>query len=104
MVLTYITNLILYSNQNHIRNIGLFGGNGTSRVGYFIGMHRDLRIRKAVVVTVSSSEFNTISLNSKISKVVSYIQYNKAWERIYVILRILYLVFRFFVLQIVTNQ
>ena len=48
--------------------------------GYFIGMHRDLRMRKALLATVSSSEFSTMSLNSKLSKVVSYIQDKKAWE------------------------
>ena len=31
-----------------------------------------------------------MALNSKISKVVSYIQDNKAWERIYVILKIMF--------------
>ena len=46
-------------------------------VGYIIGMHRYFRMRKSLLATVSSAEFNTISLNSKLSKVVSYIQDNK---------------------------
>ena len=46
--------------------------------GYFIGMHRDLRMIKALLATVSSAEFNTIILNSKLSKVVSYIHDKKA--------------------------
>ena len=54
--------------------------------GYFIGIHRYLRMRKARIATVSSDEFNTMSLNSKLSTVVSYIHDNKAWERIYVLL------------------
>ena len=58
--------------------------------GYLIGMHRDLRIRKALLATVSSIEFNTMSLNSKISKVVSYTQGKKSWDRIYVILKLLF--------------
>ena len=58
--------------------------------GYFIEMHRYLRMRKALLVIVSSAEFNTMALNSKLSKVVSYIQDNKSWERIYVILKILF--------------
>ena len=58
--------------------------------GYFVGMHRDLRVRKALLSTSSSAEFNTTSLNSKLYKVVSYIQYNKAWERIYVLLKIIF--------------
>ena len=52
-------------------------------------MHRDLRMRKALFSTVSSAEFNTMAMNSILSKVVSYIQDNKAWERIYVLLKIL---------------
>ena len=47
----------------HNRNIGLFSGNDTRMVGYFTGMHRDLRIIKALLATVSSAEFNTMALN-----------------------------------------
>ena len=53
-------------------------------------MHRDLRTRKALIATVSSDESNTMALNSKKSKVVSYIQDKKAWESIYAIMRILF--------------
>ena len=52
--------------------------------GYFIGIHRYLHTRKAILTTVYSAEFNTMALNSKLSKLVSYIQENKAWERIYI--------------------
>ena len=55
----------------HNRNIGLFSGNDTRMAGYFIGMHTDLRTRKALLATVSSAEFSTMTLNSKLSKVVS---------------------------------
>ena len=58
--------------------------------GYFIGMHRDLGMRKALLDTVSSAEFNTMALNSKLSKVVSYIQDKKSWERIYFLLKIIF--------------
>ena len=58
--------------------------------GYFIGMHRYLRMRKAVLATVSSAEFSTMTLNSKLSKVVSYIQDKKASERIYVLLKMIF--------------
>ena len=58
--------------------------------GYFIGMHRDLLIRKALLSTVSSAEFNTMALNSKLSKLVSYIQDNTYWEIIYVLFKILF--------------
>ena len=47
-------------------------------------------MRKALLVIVSSAEFNTMALNSKLSKVVSYIQDKKAWERIYVLLKIIF--------------
>ena len=69
----------LKSYEFHHRNIGLFSGNDTKMAGYFIGMHRDFRMRKALLATVSSAEFSTMKLNSKLSKVVSYIQYRKAW-------------------------
>ena len=78
------------SYEFHNRNIGLFSGNGTITARHLIGIHRYLRTRKALLVTVYSDEFNTISLNSKLSKVVSYIQDNKACERIYVLLKILF--------------
>ena len=57
--------------------------------GYFIGMHRALRMRKSLLATVSSAEFNTMALNSKLSKVVSYIQDKKASDKIYVLMKIL---------------
>ena len=83
-----IVNSISY--EFHNRNIGLFSGNDTRMAGYFIVMHRDLRTRKALLATVSSAEFSTMKLNSKLSKVVSYIQDKKAWEIIYVLLKILF--------------
>ena len=78
------------SYEFHNRKIGLFSGNDTIIAGYFIGMHRYLRMKKALHATISSAEFNTMSLNSKLSKVVSYIQDNKSWERIYVLLKIMF--------------
>ena len=77
-----------YEFQN--RNIGLFSGNDTRMAGCFIGMHRDLRTRKVLLATFSSVEFNTMALNSKLSKVVSYIHDNKAWDMIYVLLKIIF--------------
>ena len=56
------------SYEFHHRNIGLFSGNDTRMAGYFIGMHRDLRMRKALLATVSSAELNTMALNSKFPK------------------------------------
>ena len=72
------------SYEFHNRNIGLLSDNDTSMAGYFIGMHRYFHMRKLILDIFSSAEFNTMSLNSKLFKVVSYIQYNKSYERIYV--------------------
>ena len=78
------------SYEFHNQNIGLFSGNDTRMAENFIGIHIDLRMRKALLATVSSTEFGTMTLNSKLSKVVSYIQDKKAWERIYVLMKILF--------------
>ena len=59
------------SYEFHNRNIGLFSGNDTRMAGYFIRIHGDLWMRKALLATVYSVEFNTMALNSKLSKVVS---------------------------------
>ena len=69
---------------------GIFSGKDTRVAGYFIGTHRYLRMIKSLLATVSSTEFNTMALNSKLSKVVSCIQDNAAWEMIYVLLKIIY--------------
>ena len=50
------------SYEFHSRNIGLFSGNDTRMSCRFIGMHRDVRMIRALLVTVSSFEFNTMSL------------------------------------------
>ena len=52
----------------HNSNIGLLSGNDTRMDVYFIVIHRYMRMRIALLATVSSAEFNTISLNSKLSK------------------------------------
>ena len=66
--------------------------------GYFIGIHRDMLMRKAPLDTVYSSEFNTMALKSKLSKLVLYIQDDKARERIYVLSKKNLLVLGLFVL------
>ena len=50
------------SYEFHNSNIGLFSGNDTRMASYFILMHRDLCMRKALLATVSSAEFNTMAL------------------------------------------
>ena len=56
------------SHEFHNRNIGLFNGNDTRMAGYFIGTHRYFRLRKALLATFSSAEFNTMTINSKTHK------------------------------------
>ena len=84
----YIFKKTLY--EFHNKNIGLFSVNYTIMYGYFIGMRRYPCMRKSLPITDSSMKFNTMSLNSKNSKVVLYVQDNKAWERIYIILKLLF--------------
>ena len=38
----------------HNKNIGIFSGNDTRVSGYFMSMHRDLRMRKVLQATISS--------------------------------------------------
>ena len=47
----------------HNRNIGLFSLMDTRMAGYYIEMHRYLSMRKALLATFYSDEFNSISLN-----------------------------------------
>ena len=51
------------SYEFHNSNIGLFSVNDTRMDGYSIGMNRYFRMRKSLLDTVSSAEFNTMSLN-----------------------------------------
>ena len=78
------------SQDFHKRNIGLFNGNGTRMAEYFMGMHRDLRMRKVLRATLSSAEFLSIPTTAKFTKAVKYIHDEKSWERCYVLLKILH--------------
>ena len=64
----------------HKINIGLFSGNETRVAGYFMGMHRDLRMRKVLQVTISSAEFLSIPTTTKFTKAVKYIHDDKFWD------------------------
>ena len=72
---------ILKSKSQELQNtnIGLFSGNGTRMAGYFMGIHRDLRMRKVFQSTISSAEFISIPTNNKFIKAVRYIHDNKSW-------------------------
>ena len=64
-----------------IRNIGLFSGKETRMAGYFMGIHRDLRVWKFLQATILSAEFISIPTNKKIDKVVRYIHDNNLWGK-----------------------
>ena len=66
------------SKKNHNINIGLFSGNNTRMDEYFMGMKRDLRMRKFIQATILSVEFIIIPTNNKFDKAVGYIKYNKS--------------------------
>ena len=58
--------------------------------GYFMGMQRDLRMRKFLQAIILSAEFISISTYNKFTKSVRYIHKNKSWERCYVLLKIIF--------------
>ena len=78
-----------YQDFNKI-NIGLISGNETRMAGYFMGMQRDLRMRKVLQATISSAEFLSIPTTTKFTKALKYIHDKKSWERFYVVLKILH--------------
>ena len=67
------------SQDFHKRNIGLFSGNETRMAGYFMGVHRDLRMRKVLQDTISSAGFLSIPTTTKFTKAVKYIHDDKSW-------------------------
>ena len=85
-------------------NIGLVSGNDISMAGYLVIMNRDLGVRKVLLAKFSSTEFSSMIINSKFSKVLSYIHNHNAWERCYVLLKILFPCFGFFIWKIVTSK
>ena len=60
----------------HNINICIFSGNENIIAGYFIGLNRDLRMRKVLQDTISSAEFINIPTNKKFTKTVRYIHDN----------------------------
>ena len=78
------------SQEFHNRKIGLISGNYTRMDRYFMGMHRDLRMRKVLQATIPSVKSISIPTNTKSTKAVKYIHDNKSWESYYVLLNILF--------------
>ena len=87
------------SQEFHNINIGLFSGNETRMARYFMGIHRDLRMQKILDANLSYAEFISISTNTKFTKAVKYIHGNNSWERCYVLLKILFPLFRVLCLE-----
>ena len=58
--------------------------------GYFMGMNRDLEMKTFLQSTISSAEFIVIPTNYKFEKSVRYIHDNNLWERLYVLLNIIF--------------
>ena len=82
LVMVYLTSLINYLNQNiKIFTIIflLFSGNDTRMAGYFMVIHKDLRMQKNIECTILSAEFNIIPTNEEFTKAVRYIHDNNLW-------------------------
>ena len=47
--------------------------------GYFMGVHRDLRMRKVFQATIFCAGYISIPNNNKFDKAVRYIYDNKSW-------------------------
>ena len=67
--------------------------------GYFMGMHRYLRMRKLLLAKNSSEESSSMTIISKCSKLVLCIHDNKDLERCYFILKIIPPCISFFCLE-----
>ena len=59
-------------------NMGTFSGNETRIAEYFMGMHRDLWMRKVLQDTIAASEFISIPTNNKPNEAVRYIHDNNS--------------------------
>ena len=78
------------SQDLHKRNIGLFSVKDTRMAGYFMGMHRDLRMQKVLQATISSAEFLSITTTTKFNKAVKFVHDEKSWGRCYVLLKTIF--------------
>ena len=52
-----------------------------------MGMQRDLRMKKLLLMKISSSEFGTMVINPTFSHIISYISDHKSCKRCYVVLK-----------------
>ena len=70
--------------------IGLFSENDAKMAGYFMGMHRDLRMIKLIIVIITSAELICMTINYKPPQMVAYISDDKFCKRCYILLRIMF--------------
>ena len=88
----------------HNRNIGLCSGNEAIMAGYFMGMQRDLRMRKVLQATILSAEFISIPTNTKFTKAVKYFMIISHYKDVVYLSRLFFLAFEFFAWHIVILQ
>ena len=71
---------------NHGRGIGLIRAADTRMAGYFIALHRMLRLKNVLQATVSSVQFQELKLGIA-TKWVTIIQDQNFWTAVYLLLR-----------------
>ena len=93
LVPVYIKSLIPISNINiktsTIKTLVLLMQNDNRIAGYFMGIHRYLRMRKVLQYKILSAEFNNIKTNMKLAEVIRYINDNKSWGKYYFLLKMI---------------
>ena len=75
---------------NKGKDIGLLRAADTRMAGYFMAMHRDLRMRRALESTVSSAAFAALSLKPFAKKAGEEVGDKVMWKQMYVVLRVLF--------------
>ena len=73
---------------NKGRSIGLLRATDTRMAGYFMAMCRDLRMRQALVATVSSATFSVSSKKDKEVRAAQDIHDLTLWKRMYIICKV----------------
>ena len=104
-VIYHKPNFILKTKYQYLynKNIGIFSRNDTRISWYFMGMHRDLCMRKVLEYTISSAKCIIITTNNNVDKAVRYIHENKLWESFYVFLKIIFTYLRVLYLVDINN-
>jgi len=75
---------------NNGKQLGLCRASDTRMAGYFMAMHRDLRLRKALESTVASAAFATLTLKPFAHKAVDDVKSALHWRQMYYLLRVLF--------------